>query len=56
MDHDDCIKTRHYVHVGQNLAKICDTPDYRDLEQAIRDAMHGWFIEYKDLPPEWLKT
>lgn len=55
-EHDYCHKTRHFLYTGQNLAKMCQSPRYNSIPNAIEGAINGWFDEYKIFPQQWLHS
>lgn len=49
MEHDKCRRTSKFPTAGQNLSGGASKPDYKDDKEAIKEAIKGWYDEYKNV-------
>jgi len=45
-EHDKCRNTDDFTYAGQNLAVRSSTADFPETNQALRDAIRDWYLEY----------
>lgn len=54
MKHDNCRRTKRFVHTGQNLYYFCSNKNISPDD--ITHVIDGWFSEYTNVPEHWIHS